>query len=171
MVKNPSVMQELQETGVCFLGGEDSLEEGMATHLSSCLENPMDTGAWRATVSRTAKSWTRLRRLSIHTCIHQPAHPHPYSYSLPAPSLSTTLPSPPACPTTIASGKTLWSQTGCGESSGDCWLLDDYHCLAFHFEPALCKKEKCILTVVCITIKRIFSPVHLSFFNLTTVLR
>ena len=25
-----------------------------------CLENPMDRGAWRATVHRVAKSWTRL---------------------------------------------------------------------------------------------------------------
>ena len=27
---------------------------------SSCLENPMDRGAWRATVHGVAKSWTRL---------------------------------------------------------------------------------------------------------------
>ena len=27
----------------------------------SCLENPMDRGAWQATVHRVAKSWTRLR--------------------------------------------------------------------------------------------------------------
>ena len=26
----------------------------------SCLENPMDEGAWQATVHRVAKSWTRL---------------------------------------------------------------------------------------------------------------
>ena len=26
----------------------------------SCLENPMDRGAWRATVRGVAKSWTRL---------------------------------------------------------------------------------------------------------------
>ena len=30
----------------------------------SCLENPMDRGAWRATVHRVAKSHTRLKRLS-----------------------------------------------------------------------------------------------------------
>ena len=30
----------------------------------SCLEKPMDRGAWRATVHRTAKSSTRLKRLS-----------------------------------------------------------------------------------------------------------
>ena len=40
-------MQEMQETQVQSLGGEDPLEEEMATH--SCLENPMDKGAWRAT--------------------------------------------------------------------------------------------------------------------------
>ena len=32
----------------------------------SCLENPMDRGAWRATVHRVAKSWTQLKRLSTH---------------------------------------------------------------------------------------------------------
>ena len=32
----------------------------------SCLENPMDRGAWKATVHRVAQSWTRLKRLT-HT--------------------------------------------------------------------------------------------------------
>ena len=27
----------------------------------SCLENPMDRGAWQVTVHRVAKSWTRLK--------------------------------------------------------------------------------------------------------------
>ena len=31
------------------------------------LENPMDRGAWQATVHRVAKSWTQLKRLSTHT--------------------------------------------------------------------------------------------------------
>ena len=30
----------------------------------SCLENPMDRGAWQATVHRITKSWTQLKRLS-----------------------------------------------------------------------------------------------------------
>ena len=39
----------------------------MAAHSQySCLENPMDRGAWWATVHRVTKSRTRLRRLS--TC-------------------------------------------------------------------------------------------------------
>ena len=33
----------------------------------SCLENPMDRGAWQVTVHKVAKSWTRLKRLSTHT--------------------------------------------------------------------------------------------------------
>ena len=32
----------------------------------SCLENPMDRGAWWATVHRVTKSWTRLKQLGIH---------------------------------------------------------------------------------------------------------
>ena len=38
-------MQDTQETQVPSLGREDPLEEGMATHSNSCLENPMDRGA------------------------------------------------------------------------------------------------------------------------------
>ena len=43
------------------LGWEDLLSKGMAT-LSSVLawENPMDRGAWQATVCGAAKSWTTL---------------------------------------------------------------------------------------------------------------
>ena len=36
----------------------------------SCLENFTDRGAWWATVHRLAKSWTRLKQLSMHTCIY-----------------------------------------------------------------------------------------------------
>ena len=37
----------------------------------SCLENPMNRGAWRGTVYRVTKSWTQLKRLSthMHACI------------------------------------------------------------------------------------------------------
>ena len=45
------------------VGQEDLLEEGMATH-SSILENPMDRGAWRATVSGVPKSRIELKCLS-----------------------------------------------------------------------------------------------------------
>ena len=32
----------------------------------SCLENPMDRGAWRATVHGVSQSQTRLKRLRMH---------------------------------------------------------------------------------------------------------
>ena len=52
----------------------------------SCLENPMDRGAWRAIVHGVAKSGTRLKRLSAHTHVYiymcilslePPSHPPP----------------------------------------------------------------------------------------------
>ena len=47
MVKS---LPAMQETWVRSLVQEDPLEKGMATHSSSCLEKPMDRGAWQATV-------------------------------------------------------------------------------------------------------------------------
>ena len=35
----------------------------------SCLENPMDRGAWRATVHEVAKNWTQLKQFSTYTCM------------------------------------------------------------------------------------------------------
>ena len=34
----------------------------------SCLENPMNRGAWRATVHGVTKSWTWMKWLSMHIC-------------------------------------------------------------------------------------------------------
>ena len=45
------VFSTMQETLVQFLGLEDPLEKGIATHFSILAwENPMDRGAWQATV-------------------------------------------------------------------------------------------------------------------------
>ena len=58
LVKNSPAMQE---TPVRFLGWEDPLEEGMATHsriLGEFLENSNDRGAWQGMVRRVSKSWT-----------------------------------------------------------------------------------------------------------------
>ena len=33
----------------------------------SCLENPMDRGAWWATIHGVTKSQTRLKQLNVHT--------------------------------------------------------------------------------------------------------
>ena len=53
MVKNPPAMWE---TWVQFLSWKDPPGEGTANPLqSSCLESPMDRGAWRATVHRDRK--------------------------------------------------------------------------------------------------------------------
>ena len=63
MVKNLPGMQELQDkTWVQSLGWEDSpgVEHGYLFQ-NSCLENPMDRGAWRATVHRIAKSQAGLK--------------------------------------------------------------------------------------------------------------
>ena len=43
----------------------------------SCLENPMDRAAWRATVHRVAKSQTGLKRLSMHTYRSTPVNVYP----------------------------------------------------------------------------------------------
>ena len=55
LVKNPPAMEE---TWVSSLGWEDPLEKGTAGYLVqySGLENPMDRGAWQATVHGVAKS-------------------------------------------------------------------------------------------------------------------
>ena len=48
------------EAQVQSQGWEDPLEKEMDTLQYSWLENPIAGGAWRATVHRVAKSWTRL---------------------------------------------------------------------------------------------------------------
>ena len=54
-VKN---LPAVQETQIQYLGWEDSLEKGMATHCSILAWRiPIDRGAWQATVHRVAKSW------------------------------------------------------------------------------------------------------------------
>ena len=56
LVKN---LPTMQETWVQSLGQEDPLEKDMATPLQySCLENPVDRGAWQATIHGVAKSQT-----------------------------------------------------------------------------------------------------------------
>ena len=54
-VKNLHVMEKTQDTWGRFPGG------GHGNPLQySCLENPMERGAWRATVPEVAKSWIQL---------------------------------------------------------------------------------------------------------------
>ena len=46
VVKNPPANAENVGILVRSLGRQDALEDGMATHSSILLENPMDRGAW-----------------------------------------------------------------------------------------------------------------------------
>ena len=47
------------------LGWEDPLEKGMATH-PSIVENPVDTGVWRAIVHGVAKESDMTLQLKCH---------------------------------------------------------------------------------------------------------
>ena len=61
-------MQEVQEMQAQSLDWEDPLGGGHGNPLQySHLENPMDRGALQTTVHRVAKSWIRLKQLSMHT--------------------------------------------------------------------------------------------------------
>ena len=76
-------------------GSGRSPGEGHGNQLQySCLENPMDRGAWRATVHRVPKSQTRLKRLSTH--VQWPWPPFLCTTSIPvnmpSPVLSYTYP-------------------------------------------------------------------------------
>ena len=64
VVKNPPAKGgEARDTG-SILGSERSPGEGNGNPLQySCLDNPMDRGAWLAKVHRVAKSWASLKRL------------------------------------------------------------------------------------------------------------
>ena len=60
-VKNLPVMQETKEMQVQFLGRKDPLEEENDTLVQySCLKNPMNIGAWQATVQNVAKKQIQL---------------------------------------------------------------------------------------------------------------
>ena len=36
----------------------------------SCLENPMDRGAWQTMIHRVTKNQTRLKQLCTHICVY-----------------------------------------------------------------------------------------------------
>ena len=68
MVKNPiAIAGDVRYAGL-VPGLGRSPGGGCGSPLQySCLENPMDRGAPRATVHRVAKSWTQLKQLSAHS--------------------------------------------------------------------------------------------------------
>ena len=82
VVKNLCVSAgDVKDTGLISRSGR-SPGGGHGNSLQySCLENPLDRGAWRATVPKVAKSWTRLKRLSAHTFPYLPALEKDVRYS------------------------------------------------------------------------------------------
>ena len=68
MVKNlPANEGDIRDAG-SIPGSERSPGGGPGNPLQySCLENPMDRGAWRATVHAVAESDMTVKQLSTHT--------------------------------------------------------------------------------------------------------
>ena len=66
-VKNPLANAgDMRDMG-SIPGSERSPGGGHGNPLPySCLENPMEKGAWWATVHGVTKNWTQLKRLSTH---------------------------------------------------------------------------------------------------------
>ena len=66
MVKNPPA--SAGDTGL--IHGLGRSPGGGKSYLlqDSCLERPLDSGVWQATVHRVSKSWTRLKQLGMHAC-------------------------------------------------------------------------------------------------------
>ena len=101
MVRNPPANAgDIRDTG-SIPGSGRSPGGGHGNSLQdSCLENPTDRGAWRATVHRVAKSWTQLKRLSTHAhialvpAIHQ--HGSAIGIHRPPPSGTSLAPASPS---------------------------------------------------------------------------
>ena len=68
---SPASVGDVRDTGsIPGLGRSPGGRHGNPLQYS-CLENPMDRDAWRATVHGVKKSWTRLKQLSVHTHTHE----------------------------------------------------------------------------------------------------
>ena len=63
-------MQEIRDEGLIPELGQSPGEGHSNPFQCPCLENPMDSRAWWATVHRVAKSQTRLKQLSTHILTH-----------------------------------------------------------------------------------------------------
>ena len=91
-------MQKTQETQVLPLGGDNPLEEGLATHSSILAWRiSMDIGAWWATVRSITKSRTWLKWLSTHPR-------SPTNYKVPGTRLNVLCSLAQFIPTTILAG-------------------------------------------------------------------
>ena len=71
VVKNlPDDAGDIRDSGSIPGLGRSPGEGDGNTLQYSCLENPLDRGAWWATVHRVTRSLTRLKRLSMHAYNH-----------------------------------------------------------------------------------------------------
>ena len=67
VIKNlPANARDIRDVGKILRSGR-SPEGGHGNPLQyPCLDDPVDRGAWWASVHRLAKSWTLLKQLNIH---------------------------------------------------------------------------------------------------------
>ena len=66
---SPADAGDIRDAGSIPRSGR-SLGKGHGSPLQySCLENPMDRGAWWAIVHGVTERWTQLKQLSMHACI------------------------------------------------------------------------------------------------------
>ena len=115
-VMNPHAMQE---TWVQSLGWEESPGAGHINPLLySCLENPMDRGAWWATVHGVEKSQTQLStRVRVCLCLHPQTCTHTQMRKL---NLEVT------CPRSLGGGRRkvwippVWFHSPCSELTLKC---------------------------------------------------
>ena len=81
--KEPACQRRLDERDRGFILGSGRFPgEGIGNPLQySCLENPMDRGAWRAIVHRVTKSrtWLKWRRTHTHPIQSTESNMHPIS--------------------------------------------------------------------------------------------
>ena len=67
VVKNPAAnARDTRDVGLIPGSGRSPGGGHGDPHQDSCLANPMDKGAWWATVHRIAESQTQLKRLHTH---------------------------------------------------------------------------------------------------------
>ena len=160
VVKNPPANAgDIRDTGsVSGLGRSPG--EGHGNPLQySCLGNPMDRGAWWATVHGVARSQTRLKWLNMHTCIYPtewdyfPQHLYrfPLTSNAPGFQFSASLPSLAVCLSHFCKTFPLWIQNDRLALFPFCSLV-----MFFHFLLALSvSSEKSVDTLL--------SPLSLRF--------
>ena len=76
VVKNPPVSAgDVRDVGLIPGSGRSPGGGNGNPFHYSCLQNPMDRGAWQATDHRVVKSWTQLNRLSLQAILSSKALP------------------------------------------------------------------------------------------------